>query len=296
MSGMEAAVFPNIGKDEVFPFFDKLAEVFAKEDFRYYLPDSAKSHFERRGIHLPVNVYKNRKWIGENLELLLSVGGDGSYLLAAREMADYPMHLAGIHLGDLGFLNSIAPDNLRSRLSELKSGTYRVEERLFLSACIRRKDGSLTQLPDSLNDIVVGHNKIGKMARLRLSIDGHFFQQYPADGLIISTPTGSTSYALSCGGPILSASAQNLLVVPICPHMIQNFSMVLPAESEVSVELPEREALLHISLDGNGQYEIRAGEELRIRAAHKKIRFVRFRDQDFFTTISNRLFPKITGQ
>lgn len=292
---MEAAVFPNIGKEQVYPFFETLAAAFAAEGIRFYLPDSARPHFERRGIRLAEETYRSREWLGENVRWLFSVGGDGSYLLAAREMADYPMLLAGIHLGDLGFLNSISPDTLRERLQKIKAGEYRAEERLFLSASVCRADGTETPLPDTLNDIVVGHNQIGKMTRLRLFINGKFFQQYPADGLIIATPTGSTSYALSCGGPILSASAQNMLVVPICPHMIQNFSMVLPAEDEIAIELPAREPLLHISLDGNGQYEIRAGEILRIRAAHKKIRFLRFADQDFFTTISQRLFPKITG-
>lgn len=136
-------------------------------------------------------------------------------------------------MGELGFLNTISPANMKRRFQEIREGKYNVEKRVFLSSCIRHEDGTETPLPDVLNDIVIGHNMIGRMARLRLWIDDRFFQQYPADGLVISTPTGSTSYALSCGGPIMDSRAENMIIVPICPHMIQNFSMVLPMDRTV---------------------------------------------------------------
>lgn len=290
---MKVAIFPNTGKELAYPLVKELEVRLSSLGMEFYLPETVRPCFEQRGIHIAPGIYRTKEWIGTHVKFIFSIGGDGSYLQAAREMAEYPVILAGIHLGDLGFLNSIAPETMEEKLKEIRDGEYVVEKRLFLSSFIRHADGSETKLPDVLNDIVVGHDQIGKMARLGLWINGKYFQQYPADGLIIATPTGSTSYALSCGGPILHSSMENMLVVPICPHMIQNFSMVLPADDDIVVRLPERERKLHISLDGNGEYSIEKNEELHVHSSRKAIQFLRFKEQDFFHTISSRLFPKI---
>lgn len=293
-NALKAAIFPNTGKEQAYPLTQKLEAMLGSLGFMSYLPLDVKAQFDERGFHFPDSLYQSKEWIGHHVKFVFSIGGDGSFLQAAREMAAYPVILAGIHLGDLGFLNSISPENMEDKLKEIKAGSYNVEKRMFLSSWICHADGTQTCLPDVLNDIVVGHDQIGKMARLGLWINGEYFQQYPADGLIIATPTGSTSYALSCGGPILHSSMENMLVVPICPHMIQNFSMVLPADDQIVVRLPERERKLHISLDGNGAYSIEKNEELHVQCSRKAIQFLRFKEQDFFHTISSRLFPKIT--
>ena len=147
--------------------------------------------------------------------------------------------------------------------------------------------------PVVLNDVVIGKNQIGKMIRLNLWINDNFAQQYPCDGLIISTPTGSTGYAFSCGGPILHSAAQEMIVVPICPHTLAKFSSVLSKGDRVKITLSDREELLHISLDGNGDYDLKKGEALVVQGVHKKIRFVRFNDQDFWEILSDKLVKKI---
>lgn len=290
---MVVSVFPNTEKEEVYRFFGDLVPALREAGLRFYLPEAVKEPFEKRHMYFQSDCYQSLEWLGNHTQVGVSVGGDGSFLQAARDLASYPILLAGIHMGELGFLNSISPSNMLQRFKEIADGQYRVEKRVFLAATVIHEDGSETKLPDVLNDIVIGHNTIGKMVRLRLFINGHFFQQYPSDGLIISTPTGSTSYALSCGGPILDSCAENMLVVPVCPHMIQNFSLVLPMNEDIQVQLPDREKKLHISLDGNETYKIYRNEILRVRCIHKQIRFIRFSDQDFFSTISSRLFPKI---
>ena len=295
MTAMNAALFPNTGKEKLYALFKKLSPALEEEGFHYYLPEETRPFFEARQLHLDEDHYKSMAWLGTHASIGFSIGGDGSFLQAARDMSEYPILLAGIHLGDLGFLNSIPPAHMKECFRRIRQGHYLVEKRLFLSALIRHEDGRETKLPDALNDIVVGHDKIGKMCRLRLRINDRYFQQYPADGLVISTPTGSTSYALSCGGPILPSSAENLLIVPICPHMIQNFSLVLGKSDTITIQLPEREKKLHVSLDGNGEYSIRKNEEIHIGGRQKPIGFIRFDGQDFFSTISSRLFPKINS-
>lgn len=290
---MDISIFPNTGKEEIYPFFSDLLPAMEEAGFRYFLPDYVRPFFEERKIRLDHSKYKSLEWLGKHTEIAFSIGGDGSFLQAARDLAEYPILLAGIHMGELGFLNSITPLNMKMRFQDIREKKYTVEKRVFLESWIEHANGMKTVLPGVLNDIVVGHDTIGKMSRLRLWINGKFFQQYPADGLIVATSTGSTSYALSCGGPILDGAAENMLVVPICPHMIQNFSMVLPMNADVMIQLPEREKQLHISLDGNGTYKIYQRERIHIRCCHKPIRFLRFADQDFFSAISSRLFPKI---
>lgn len=286
---MDIAIIANAEKEEILSYVPPLMAELEKAGFRCYVPETVKEILEKRGIEIPAERFRPSDWIGAHVQLVFSVGGDGSYLQAARMMADYPVILAGIHLGNLGFLNSMTPENLCARLSDIAKGNYITEKRLFLSSYIRRADGTEETLPDVLNDIVVGHNAIGKMTRLLLYINGRFFTEYPADGLICATPTGSTGYAMSCGGPILGSAAETPEIIPICPHMMQGTPLVLPKETEITIRLPEREKRLHVSLDGNGEYRIYAGEELHIRPVHKKIRFLRFKDMDFFETAAQRL-------
>ena len=143
-----------------------------------------------------------------------------------------------------------------------------------------------------LNDIVVGRSGIGKMARLCLFIKDRFFAEYPADGLVVATPTGSTSYALSCGGPILDSCAENMVVVPICPHIMSATPLVLGKGTDISVRPGQRETELSVSLDGNGDIKLLRNEELRISQIKKKIRFLRFRDTDFYETVSQKIWQR----
>lgn len=285
---MDIAVFPNRDKESVYPFFRKLREIFEERHISYYLPDYVRPDFEKRGIHLDLDHYASVPWIGDHVRYVLSCGGDGSFLGVARLLSAYPVLLAGIHLGDLGFLNSISPDEVDMRLSQIEKEDYDIEHRIFLSSYILDRDGKKTVLPDVLNDIVVGHGEIGKMVRLHLWINGRYTQTYPADGLVISTPTGSTSYSLSCGGPILHCGAKNIIVVPICPHMMRNIPMVLSASDEVKITLPSREEGVEMSLDGSSTWALSNESSLCIHGLEKKIRFIRFRDQDFFSTLCSK--------
>lgn len=290
---MEVAVFPNAVKPTVFPFFQKMEEIFEKKNIQFYLPEELETAFEKKQIHVDRDHFKSLNWIGSHVHYVFSVGGDGSFLQVARQMSDYPVLLVGINLGELGFLNEIAPDRLEERLDQIERNDYRIEERMFLSSYIE-EGGTKTcrKLPDALNDVVVGRNKTGKMSRVRLWVNGQYTQEYPADGIIVSTPTGSTSYALSCGGPILHSAARQILVVPICAHLMRNIPLLLCDSDEVRITLPERERFLTVSVDGDASYTLDNQSQLCIRSCMKKIRFIRFKDQEFFTTLFSRLLRR----
>ena len=287
---MRFAIFPNLGKEKLFTFLPELLGMIEERKSSALLPLSMKEGLEAGGIKGAS--YGSIDELG-NCDCLLSIGGDGSFLGAARTFRDYPILMAGIHLGELGFLNSITVEDAALRLDQILARHYTEESRLFLDSILKHEDGSKEWLTSVLNDVVIGHNEIGQLARLNLSVNGHLIQEYASDGLIVSSPTGSTGYALSCGGPVMGPGDDRMIVIPICAHTLQRFAIVLKCSDTVEVTAPPREKNLRISLDGSESCPFKTTDRLFIKGANKPIRFIRFADQDFFGTITKKLVRKI---
>lgn len=287
---MRFAIFPNLGKEKLFTFLPELLGMIEERKSSALLPLSMKEGLEAGGIKGAS--YGSIDELG-NCDCLLSIGGDGSFLGAARTFRDYPILMAGIHLGELGFLNSITVEDAALRLDQILARHYTEESRLFLDSILKHEDGSQEWLTSVLNDVVIGHNEIGQLARLNLSVNGHLIQEYASDGLIVSSPTGSTGYALSCGGPVMGPGDDRMIVIPICAHTLQRFAIVLKCNDTVEVTAPPREKNLRISLDGSESCPFKTTDRLFIKGANKPIRFIRFADQDFFGTITKKLVRKI---
>lgn len=290
MISLRFAIFPNLGKEKLFTFLPELLGMIEERKSSALLPLSMKEGLEAGGIKGAS--YGSIDELG-NCDFLLSIGGDGSFLGAARTFRDYPILMAGIHLGELGFLNSITVEDAALRLDQILARHYTEESRLFLDSILKHEDGSQEWLTSVLNDVVIGHNEIGQLARLNLSVNGHLIQEYASDGLIVSSPTGSTGYALSCGGPVMGPGDDRMIVIPICAHTLQRFAIVLKCSDTVEVTAPPREKNLRISLDGSESCPFKTTDRLFIKGANKPIRFIRFADQDFFGTITKKLVRKI---
>lgn len=290
MISLRFAIFPNLGKEKLFTFLPELLGMIEERKSSALLPLSMKEGLEAGGIKGAS--YGSIDELG-NCDCLLSIGGDGSFLGAARTFRDYPILMAGIHLGELGFLNSITIEDTALRLDQILARHYTEESRLFLDSILKHEDGSQEWLTSVLNDVVIGHNEIGQLARLNLSVNGHLIQEYASDGLIVSSPTGSTGYALSCGGPVMGPGDDRMIVIPICAHTLQRFAIVLKCSDTVEVTAPPREKNLRISLDGSESCPFKTTDRLFIKGANKPIRFIRFADQDFFGTITKKLVRKI---
>lgn len=286
---MKFGIFPNLGKKNVFPYLPKLMALLEQKGNTCLLPALMRDGLEKQGIEGPFGTIEE---LGA-MDCILSIGGDGSFLGAARTFAEYPVKMAGIHLGDLGFLNSITVEDTEKRIEQIMVGDYLEESRLYVSAILCHQDGTEKRLTTVLNDIVIGHAQIGQLSRINLSINGHFIQEYAADGLIISSPTGSTGYSLSCGGPVLGPDDDRMIVVPICAHSLQRFPIVLKSSDKVKITVPEREATMHISLDGSESCSFTPQDTLLVQGVQKPIRFIRFKDQNFFGTITKKLVRKI---
>lgn len=214
------------------------------------------------------------------LDLLVTLGGDGSILRAARMAAPRSVPVLGVNLGRLGFLAELQPDQWTTALPRLVAGEYWVEERMMLHAEYHRGDECRGRY-EALNDVVVSRGSLARVVRLLTHIDGSYLTTYVADGLIIATATGSTGYALAAGGPILPPQLDNILLLPIAAHLTMSRAVVLAqgAVLEVSVET-DHQAIL--TVDGQFEYELRDADVVTVQASRHVSRFVHFQDRAYF--------------
>lgn len=227
--------------------------------------------------------------IAEQADLAVSVGGDGTLLAAARALVDAGIPLLGINLGRLGFLADVTLDQVETHLDGFFSGRYSMESRFLLEGCIDCED----QLPVqqlALNDIVLhGHESIS-MIEFEVYSNGQLINRQRADGLIVSTPTGSTAYALSGGGPIMHPTLEALALVPICPHTLSHRPIVLPSDQQIEIRLsrPGKQRA-QVSFDGQNRSLIGERDRLRIRRHEREIILLHPADYDYYHILRAKL-------
>ncbi len=227
----------------------------------------------------------------QDANLLVTLGGDGSLLQAARLTAPYGVMLLGINFGRVGFLTEAEPDDWKETLSKALDGDYWVEERLMLRVATKR-DGETFDHADALNDVVVGRGSRSRVVHLNVKVDGGEMATYVADGLIVATPTGSTAYALAAGGPILPPQLNNFLLVPVAPHLSMDRSIVLGEGVSVEITiLKGRHCML--TVDGQLGAELEIDDVVTVGASPYRARFARVREQAYFyKTLVSRLAPR----
>jgi NAD+ kinase len=216
------------------------------------------------------------------------VGGDGTLLSAARSLAGTPRPILGINLGGLGFMTETGPEEAESVLGEILAGRYSVGRRMTLEATLVRGRRAVARQV-VLNDVVITKSALARMIDLEVSIDGTEVTTYRADGLIVSTPTGSTAYSLSAGGPIIHPEMTALLIAPICPHTLTMRPLVVPAEARVEVRLATRDSEVYLTLDGQVGHPLRAGDRVRVRQGATPILMVRSRRRNYFEVLRRKL-------
>ena len=224
------------------------------------------------------------------LDLLVTLGGDGSMLRAGRMSAPHGVPIVGINLGRLGFMVEIQRDEWRTWLPHVLAGGYRIEERMMLSAESRRGD-ALLGAHDALNEVVVSRGALARVVRVHTHIDGDHLTQYVADGLIVSTATGSTAYALAAGGPILPPTLKNILLIPIAPHLSMDRAVVLDQGANVEMRVvTDHQAML--TVDGQFEVALMDGDRVTVKASPHVARFVRVHPAaHFYRTLMARLRP-----
>lgn len=236
---------------------------------------------EIKGLHI--------ERLPEYCDLLIAVGGDGTFLAAARVAADFEIPLVGVNLGRLGFLVDISPEQLTSRLEQILDGHYKTERRCLLNASIFRDEAEIHR-QTAVNEVVVHRWVTPSMIEIVTSIDGVYLNTQRSDGLIVATPTGSTAYSLSAGGPILHPSLSALVLVPLNPHTLSNRPIVIDDSSEIAICFSQtRQINALVTCDHLEIPDVLIGDKIVIRKADKVIKILHPEDHDFFHILRSKL-------
>jgi NAD+ kinase len=231
----------------------------------------------------------DRATLARECDLAIVVGGDGTLLNAARSLADSEVPILGVNLGRLGFLVDVSPEEMEARLREILDGRFIEERRSLLHAEVVRGDEVIGE-GLALNDVVLHIRDLVRMIEFNTYIDGRFVNTQRADGLVVATPTGSTAYALSGGGPLLHPSLDAVVLVPICPHTLSHRPIVVGDDSRIEVVLcPENQAAAQVAFDGQANFDLRAEDRVRIRRKQRKLRLIHPEGYDYFHILRAKL-------
>ncbi|MGD0086769.1 MAG: NAD(+)/NADH kinase [Verrucomicrobiota bacterium] len=225
--------------------------------------------------------------LAREVDLLLVFGGDGTMLRAARDLAGSATPLLGINIGGLGFLTAVPSDGLARALNHIWKGEFKYESRALIEASGRCHGRPVSEM--ALNDIVVGRGAVSRLIGLDVSVDGELVTHYRCDGLIVSSPTGSTAYSLSAGGPVVFPTAEVFTLTPICPHALSNRSIILPLSSTIRVKATNPMPATMLSVDGQVVAELDAGDEVTIRRGRRAVRLMHLADNSFLETLRRKL-------
>jgi NAD+ kinase len=237
--------------------------------------------------NLDAVIYPDAATLAREADLLLVFGGDGTLLRAARELGGSQTPMLGINTGTLGFLTAVAADDMAAALRRVWLGQFSFESRALLRALGHCNGRRLEQ--SALNDIVVSRGIASRLIELEVRVDGNLLTQYRCDGLIVSSPTGSTAYSLAAGGAVIFPTAQVLALTPICPHTLSNRSLILPQTASIEVKVLSQRVATILSADGQLVSELAGGDILTIRRSHRSVRLMHLAGSSFCETLRRKL-------
>lgn len=227
--------------------------------------------------------------MGSCCQLVIVVGGDGSMLKVASALAEQGVPVVGVNRGRLGFLTDIVPEEIEHSLDDILSGRFKLESRFLLDVGIRGSDG-VTNLGSAMNDVVLHPGIAAQMIEFELSIDGQFVYNQASDGLIVATPTGSTAYSMSAGGPIMHPRLDALVLVPMYPHSLSSRPIVVDSAAEISIVVGERhDTRPQISCDGSVVYTTSVGDVISIKRKPQQLQLLHPIDYDYYATCRSKL-------
>lgn len=223
-----------------------------------------------------------------DLDMLVVLGGDGSLLSAARFAAPAGVPILGVNLGHLGFLSAVEGESVLDAVAAVERGAYYVEQRMMLEALVER-DGEVVDRFTGLNDAVLTKSGFSRMVTIDISVGSEYVQTVPADGVIVCTPTGSTAYSLSAGGPIVNPLFECLVVTPICPHTLYSRSQIISGDEEVRISVTTSGQDTVLTVDGQVGHRLLSGDQVRVRRSAWPAKFVRFPGHSFYRILREKL-------
>lgn len=249
-----------------------------------------RSYLETKGRRVSVKT-EGVEW-KEAADCIIVLGGDGTVLRAARETRELNIPIIGVNLGTLGYMTEIEPENLEEALERLIQGDYERESRMMLHGRAFLEEDR-TEEGWALNDIVISRKGPLQIIRFNIYVNGQFLNAYSADGMIVTTPTGSTGYNLSAGGPLVEPGAKLIMLTPICPHTLNQRSIILSPEDVIEIEIPQGGdggvQVVEASFDGSHGVYLRTGARIRITQSHKVTEFLRLNRVSFLEVLHGKM-------
>ncbi len=282
---MKVALFPNFGKKNALPTAIKCCDILNKLGIKILVPDVCKNEFSEKEYV----AYGELEKITSECDIVIAIGGDGTILQASAYASECDKLLLGINTGRLGFMASMETDEL-DNLARLKTHDYVVETRMMIDVSLLRNNGIVSK-HTALNDVVISR-PYAKITDYEVSTDGIIVSSMRSDGMVFATPTGSTAYALSAGGPILEPEIECIQMTPICPHSLFSRTMVFTANRVLEVR-HTGDSDVYFSVDGSECHSIKNGDILIIKKSAKKQRLIDIKGHSFFEAVNNKLMNPI---
>lgn len=263
----------------------ELVRAIRAEFEKHSLPVMVESETARLGGEITTHSIAD---LGRETDLLIVLGGDGTILNVVAALGDSIQPIFGINIGSLGFLTCAASAAYKDAVACIAAGKIKLSERAVLDVEIDNP-GANDQVLRCLNDAVFSRGEISRLIRLEVRVNGETLTEFNADGLIIATPTGSTAYSLSAGGPILSPESRSLVITPICPHTLTNRSIIIGEDAVVEVQATERDYPVFLTLDGRKPMQLEIGGVVRVRKAARSLPLAALPGVSFFSVVRQKL-------
>ncbi len=275
-------IFVNRTKKNADDITYRLVDTIKRCGGKVFVDDSTGHDLNMKDIGLPIEHFSER------VDLLFVLGGDGTLLGAARQFACHELPMLGINIGHLGFLSETEPDNLEEAVTRALRGDFYLERRMMLETEVWRH-GEMVHQSIGLNDAGVGKGSFARMIQVDIDVNGDLYDEFLGDGVIISTPTGSTAYSLSCGGPILQPHMQVLLITPICAHKLVARPCIISGEQEIRVKVTARHQDMGLTVDGQVGFPLQSGDVVTVRKSKCDTVLIRWQERPFFSILRDKL-------
>jgi len=276
-------VIPNWHKKNSSLVVDKITRFFNQRKIELRVADKKSADFYSE--ESLAEQLKN--WYG-NLDLIIVVGGDGTILRVARDLACWDVPVLGINLGHKGFLAEIEVEQMERFLQYISNGQYSFQERMMMDTRLLRGDKELGKYL-ALNDIVVSRGPFSRIIKVETYVNEDFMESYSGDGVIVATPTGSTGYSLSAGGPIVNPTMNLFVITPICPHSLYNRSVIINGTDTMKLRVDSRQVQVVLTVDGQVRFALEDEDKIIVKQSEQKIKMVCFHDYSFYRMLHQKL-------
>ncbi|HOV91401.1 MAG TPA: NAD(+)/NADH kinase [Syntrophorhabdaceae bacterium] len=267
-------------KDDAIKLASSIIDLYGKEIQVFLDEETARFLNYKNSIEL--------ENVGDSADLIIVLGGDGTMLAVARQLKGRDVPILGVNLGGLGFLTEISVEEMPMMLEKIVSGQYKTSTRMMLDVSVVREGNKIFEF-SVLNDAVITKDALARIIDIEVYVDSVYLTTYKADGLIFSTPTGSTGYSLSAGGPILYPSLKNMIVTPICPHMLTNRPLILSDDVSMMAVLKSKNERVVLTIDGQIGFPLEYGDEVVVKKSPNTVRLIKSSFRGYFEILREKL-------